>query len=130
MKLLSTAKTDVGRRRYNNEDAYFMDAERGVFVVADGVGGASAGEVAARMLCETVESFAEQLQRAASRDGSVESVREELLGLVDQVYQTASERIYQLANEKAEMRGMATTGVLLVVGSRGAVLVNSQFGSW
>ena len=122
MKLLSTAKTDVGRRRYNNEDAYFMDAERGVFVVADGVGGASAGEVAARMLCETVESFAEKLQRAASRDGSVESVREELLGLVDQVYQSASERIYQLANEKAEMRGMATTGVLLVVGSRGAVL--------
>ena len=122
MRLHAVAKTDVGKRRYNNEDAYYMDSERGVFVVADGVGGASAGEVAARMLCETVEAFADRFRIAASRDGSVESVREELLGLVDEVYQTASERIYRMADDNGEMRGMATTGVLLVVGSRGAVL--------
>ena len=122
MELVASAKTDVGQRRYDNEDAYFMDQERGVFAVADGVGGANAGEIASQLLCDTVREFADRFHRAASRDGSVESVREELLSLMDTVYQTASERIYRLGEQESDKRGMATTGVILVVGRRGAVL--------
>lgn len=122
MRLIAAAKTDVGRRRFHNEDAFFLDSDRGVFAVADGVGGANAGEVASSVLCETVESYADRFQHAASRDGSVESIREGLLALMDEVYQAASARIYQMAEEHTEMRGMATTGVVLVVGRRGAVL--------
>jgi protein phosphatase len=48
------ALSDTGRRRKSNEDAYLCDAERGVFIVADGMGGEKYGEVASRM---TVEHF-------------------------------------------------------------------------
>ena len=38
--------SDLGRVRHNNEDAWYMDAERGIFLVVDGIGGEAAGEKA------------------------------------------------------------------------------------
>ena len=46
--------TDVGRRRQHNEDAYLIDDARGLYVVADGVGGHAKGEVAS---AESVDAF-------------------------------------------------------------------------
>src|SRR5271163_831819 len=46
--------TDVGRRRSSNEDAYFVDDRIGLYVVADGMGGHAAGEVASQEAVETV----------------------------------------------------------------------------
>jgi len=47
---LSTgAATDTGMLRDHNEDRYYLDPEHGVFLVADGVGGQTAGEVAAQL---------------------------------------------------------------------------------
>lgn len=49
--------TDVGRKRKHNEDAYLVDSERGLFVVADGMGGHAAGEVASKITVETIGEF-------------------------------------------------------------------------
>jgi len=49
--------TDVGRKRKHNEDAYALDAAEGFFVVADGMGGHAAGEVAAKITVETIGEF-------------------------------------------------------------------------
>ncbi len=49
--------TDVGRKRKHNEDAYAMDVAEGFFVVADGMGGHAAGEVAAKITVETIGEF-------------------------------------------------------------------------
>ena len=49
--------TDVGKKRKHNEDAYALDAEEGLFVVADGMGGHAAGEVAAKITVETIGEF-------------------------------------------------------------------------
>src|SRR5271154_5247142 len=46
--------TDVGRGRWSNEDAYFLDDRLGLYVVADGMGGHAAGEVASQEAVETV----------------------------------------------------------------------------
>ena len=49
MRLRVGARTDTGRVRPQNEDAYMSQAEQGLFVVCDGMGGAPAGEVASEM---------------------------------------------------------------------------------
>jgi serine/threonine protein phosphatase PrpC len=49
--------TDVGKKRKHNEDAYALDAEEGLFIVADGMGGHAAGEVAAKITVETIGEF-------------------------------------------------------------------------
>jgi protein phosphatase len=49
--------TDVGRKRKHNEDAYAIDVGEGLFIVADGMGGHAAGEVAAKITVETIGEF-------------------------------------------------------------------------
>jgi serine/threonine protein phosphatase PrpC len=49
--------TDVGRKRKHNEDAYALDLSEGLFIVADGMGGHAAGEVAAKITVETIGEF-------------------------------------------------------------------------
>jgi serine/threonine protein phosphatase PrpC len=49
--------TDVGKKRKHNEDAYALDETEGLFIVADGMGGHAAGEVAAKITVETIGEF-------------------------------------------------------------------------
>ncbi len=49
--------TDVGRKRKHNEDNYALDVEEGLFIVADGMGGHAAGEVASKITVETIGEF-------------------------------------------------------------------------
>src|ERR1700730_11602123 len=65
LKLLAAAKTDVGRQREQNEDSPYLyiseEKERGLFIVADGMGGYRAGEVASQLavqkISEALKSF-------------------------------------------------------------------------
>lgn len=49
--------TDIGRKRKHNEDSFVIDLSEGLFVVADGMGGHAAGEVAAKIAVDTIEEF-------------------------------------------------------------------------
>jgi len=81
--------TDVGRLRRSNEDDLLVDADRGIFLVADGMGGHAAGEVASDLVARTVgallasrppeESWPEALRRAVLRahDAIVECCRDD-----------------------------------------------------
>ncbi|HEX8067314.1 MAG TPA: Stp1/IreP family PP2C-type Ser/Thr phosphatase [Thermoleophilaceae bacterium] len=98
--------TDVGRQRQSNEDAYFERPP--LFAVADGMGGARAGEVASRM---AVEALAELTDAGSAAE---ERLRE--------VARAANRRIYETAQGDTEHAGMGTTlTAAMVVGREVAV---------
>src|ERR1700745_3525621 len=87
------AKTDTGRQRRENEDNFFSRAP--VFVVADGMGGAQAGEVASRI---AVEAFAQGLP-----DGGTPEER------LASRFVEANQRIHEVSISERERAGMGTT---------------------
>ena len=68
-------RTDIGRKRKQNEDAAWFDEKRGVFVVADGMGGHLAGEVASQMAIDAVRRMA-----ARHKKPSVDLLKKTVLG--------------------------------------------------
>jgi len=100
----SSVLTDRGlnERRPLNEDAFLHDPERSIFAVADGVGGAEAGEVASQTAIEVLdEAFRHQTDGADVED------------LMELAIQRANASIHQMAQEHAKFSMMATTIVAL-----------------
>lgn len=106
MKFDSWYLTDRGLRRESNQDSCLINKELALFVVADGMGGHTGGEVASSMAVETVEEV--MLQPEAQK----KSPRELILNC----YEEASRRIFdKAANERPELAGMGTTMVIAYV---------------
>ena len=92
----------LSKKRPLNEDSYFTDPERGLFAVADGVGGANAGEVASSTAMEVLSE--------AFRHHIPPSDNEELMELA---IQKANSSIHQMSREHPKLSMMATTIVAL-----------------
>jgi PPM family protein phosphatase len=112
MTLKATARTDVGLRRRENEDRYALAPHLGLYLVADGMGGHSAGQVASQLAAEA------SLQAIETLEGSGASLVEKLREAVA----SANQAIFASATDHPEYAGMGTTLVaLLVDGERGAL---------
>jgi serine/threonine protein phosphatase PrpC len=96
------AGTDTGRARRANEDSHLARAP--LFVVADGMGGAQAGEVASRI---AVESFEGGLRATSEPEAALAQLTRE-----------ANARIHELSHSHAEQAGMGTTLTAVYVGER------------
>ena len=104
LTLKSSAVTDRGlsEKRPLNEDSFLADSERGIFAVADGVGGAEAGEVASQTAIEVLdEAF-----RHKEDDADIED-------LMELAIQRANASIHKMAQEHSKFAMMATTIVAL-----------------
>ena len=64
------ARTDIGLKRKHNEDAMVALEDLGVFVVADGVGGRNAGELASSITVNTFQSHAPEFKRLLSQNAA------------------------------------------------------------
>ncbi len=111
------ALSDVGRAREHNEDRYLADPALGLYVVADGMGGHAAGEVAAAL---AVEVFAGAVRRG---EGLVQgfargeaAVRPEALkGLLAEAVREANAAVFDAARGQDGQRGMGTTLTALLL---------------
>ena len=85
------ARTDVGLKRKHNEDSLLAAEEFGVFVVADGVGGRKAGELASAITVNTFQSYAPRLKAAvdAFASDANRDTRNAVLQLLDQAANAA-----------------------------------------
>lgn len=125
MEIKFFAATDVGRQRDHNEDNYLVDPKLHLFVVADGMGGHAAGEVASQIavhtVCRTVRENGDVIERHRENPDSP-TARQELLAVLEHAIQSATSEVYKRAQEDAEKRGMGTTcSALLLVGTRGFI---------
>ena len=100
------ARTDVGVIRSGNEDNFLVVPDRGVFIVADGMGGHAAGEVASDMAVRIIDEDLGSLKGMG--DGDVaERMRRSIRG--------ANEAIFQRTLEEHDKRGMGTTITVLAL---------------
>ncbi len=120
MQIQFWAATDVGRTRNHNEDNFLVDRKLNLFIVADGMGGHAAGEIASSVAVHEVrKAITEQrdIIDNYARSGSV-LLRQPVLGLLERAISQACRQVHRLAQEDSERHGMGTTLSLLLI-SRG-----------
>jgi len=108
----SAAISDTGRRE-SNQDAFIMDDELGLYVVADGVGGHQAGDVASATATRVIREI------VADWRGHDPKRREHGSALVHRAIESACAAIHRDASEQSKLAGMSTTvTVVLIEGDR------------
>jgi len=116
--------TDVGRRRSSNEDAFVVDDTLGLYVVADGMGGHSAGEIASQQAIETLhnmimrerEALTELEQLHSDHDArdpdeqiATSAVARRAQRILESAVQHATYMVFGMAENDPERKGMGTT---------------------
>jgi serine/threonine protein phosphatase PrpC len=108
VQLSVAARTDIGMIRAGNEDSFFADANehRGLFIVADGMGGHAAGEVASEM---AVQIVTRELAAVQQLDGEHPARR------VREALRAANRAIFSRTMEEVDKQGMGTTASVLLL---------------
>lgn len=128
--LESWGTTDVGMKRTLNEDVFLLDEDLGVYLVADGMGGHAAGEVASRLAAEEIvrslsehptvdiETWPEHWNMARSATANL---------LVDAVL-AGHDRVTRAVHRDSNLRGMGTTVVVAMHPTRSKTLIICHVG--
>lgn len=104
LQVIAFGKSDVGLRRTNNEDDFIVRPDLGLYVLADGMGGAAAGEIAGRIFTRTsLQLFLES--RAKTVD--------EKVSLIEELFLLANRRILDHVQRNPDHQGMGCTGEAL-----------------
>jgi PPM family protein phosphatase len=122
----SWARTDVGKKRPHNEDAYLVDEALGLYVVADGMGGHAAGEVASATAVKSLRDAlaAERPVLDAFARAPSPEARESAAQAMERAVQRACADVYAVSLSDPGKRGMGTTLVALLACGRNAVIAH------
>jgi len=114
----AAAVSDIGLVRSNNEDAFWCDPARGIFIIADGIGGYKSGEVAAAMAIEIVSA---ELTVAIDR-GLKEDM---LIGAMSDSFNSASKEIFNTSQKEEANQGMACSLVAGILENSNCVIAHA-----
>ena len=121
MELSFAAATDVGRQRDHNEDNFLIDKKLRLFMVADGMGGHAAGEVASSIavheIRDAVHASKELIDRYRVDHPGVQPY--EVLQVLEHAIQAACSAVYQRAQAEPDKRGMGTTATVMLIAGIG-----------
>jgi protein phosphatase len=107
----SAGITDRGRKRQANEDALFLEDSMGLYVVADGMGGHLAGEVASRMVVETIGDYIRSCQENAENETPIycnQTLSKEANRLMSGIH-LSNKAVHEAARDNKSYRGMGST---------------------
>ena len=116
------AATDVGRKRDHNEDNFLVDKNMNLFVVADGMGGHAAGEVASGIAVKSMRDIVSQNKDLidAYEEGSAMVTKKDVANLLEHAVHKACEEIFSIGVREPDKRGMGTTlSALLIINKDG-----------
>ena len=117
--------SDVGVIRSHNEDCFDIDPEHQVFVVADGMGGHSHGEIASRIAVEAIREF---VSRTADEEATLPFDLDPRLGRhsnrLKAAIRVAHEKVIKAIRQDATLHGMGTTVVGLLVDADSAAIAH------
>lgn len=126
MRFVAAAKTDVGQKRQGNEDRFCLDPALGLYVVADGMGGHAAGEVASRLAVETIQEWMEKYLSGADVAivGPTDAAGSAEANFLLSSIRLANRIIFDSAKDRREYAGMGTTVVAVLAQGDRFVLAN------
>jgi serine/threonine protein phosphatase PrpC len=121
VELTFAAATDIGRQRTHNEDNFLIDKKLRLFLVADGMGGHAAGEVASSIavheIRDAVFNRRELIDRYRVDHPGVQSY--EILQVLEHAIQAACSAVHARAQAEPDKRGMGTTSTVLLIAGGG-----------
>ncbi len=126
LQILACGATDVGLRRDHNEDAFLVDPDLRLYVVADGMGGHAGGGTASRLAVETIqESVGTARQREPEAFESGAGVEDSPIpDVLREAVEAACARIFGTAQGDPELAGMGTTVTAALVEGRSAFVAH------
>lgn len=108
MAIISAHKSDIGKRPHN-EDYIWFDDQAGLYIVADGLGGQEAGDVASHLATSTIGPMV--VNQVKSQSLSKDQIKE----LVTSAIETANKLVYEAAHQAGQKRKMGTTIVMALI---------------
>ncbi len=128
MKIVAAGLSDVGLKRESNEDSLAMDNSTGLYMVADGMGGHLAGEVASRVAVQIIQKNVNNWINKKSPVSEIfdfpDMTLSERGNYLSSSIKLANRVIYEMAQEYTEYKGMGTTIVILSIMSSTIIAAN------
>ena len=119
MRLIVSAMTDQGLVRPNNEDNFYIAEEKGILVVADGMGGHASGEVASKMAIDIIrDSFKGESGESEPIIGKYNDDYSETTNRIGSAIRLANMAIYEASQNDPRWQGMGTTLAAVIVNNK------------
>lgn len=115
MRIQVEGLTDIGKCRDNNEDSLWLDEKQQLYIVADGVGGQPAGEVASHLVVERLPDILATIRSQTETDAGAQ---------LDQAVQAVNKLLLEASVDRPEWKGMSTTLVAAWLRSGEVTLAN------
>ncbi len=121
-------QTDIGKKRLVNQDAFLIDEEKGLFIVADGLGGHRAGEKASCMATETVQTFFKDAfkENLSTKNNLIDENLSPTANTLQHSIEKANQLVHLKAANFSQYNGMGTT--IAAVCLKGKNLISANVG--
>ena len=111
----ASGETDKGLVRETNQDSFWVDPEKMIFIVADGMGGHAGGEIASSLCVSEIVNHLDHSEITPAGDSLTSVQKAQILKTLSSCVNHASAKIYEHSLEEPSLRGMGTTTTLLKI---------------